>query len=78
MEVEERIEMEVSENGTQMFAVGSDDEGTKIRSRIGDDERMNEGNCRGTFKDRVSATVDGSMGCWTELDGIEAYVEVKV
>ena len=42
--------MEILENGMKMFAVGSDDEGTKIRSRIVDDERVNEGNCRGTLK----------------------------
>ena len=68
--VEEKIKMGISQNGMQMFVVGSDDERTKIHSGIGDDERMNEGNCRGTFKDRVSATVDGSMGCWTKLAGI--------
>ena len=70
--------MEVSENGMQMFVVGSDDELTKIPSGIGDDETMNEGNCRGTFKDWAFATVDGSMGCLTELDVIESDVEVKV
>ena len=70
--------MEVLEKGMQMFAVGSDDEGTKIRSRIGDDERMNECNCRGTFKYWASATVDGSMGCWTKLVWREAGVVVKV
>ena len=45
------IDMEVSENRMQMFVARSDDEDTKICSGIGDDERMNEGNCRGTFKD---------------------------
>ena len=70
--------MEVLENGMQMFAAGSDDGGTKICSRIGDNERMNEGNYRGTFKYQVSVTVDGSMGCWTEMDEIEADVKVKV
>ena len=43
--------MEVSENGMQMFAFVSDDEGTKIHSGIVDGERVNEGNYRGTFKD---------------------------
>ena len=47
----------------QMFVAGSEDEGAKIRSGIGDDVRMNEGNCRGTFNYWVSATVNGSMGC---------------
>ena len=42
----------------KMFVFGSDDEGAKIHSGIGDDERMNEGNCRGTFKDWAFATVD--------------------
>ena len=70
--------MEVSENGMQMFAVGSDHEGTKIPSRMGDDKRMNEGNCRGTFNEWFSTTIDGIMGCWTELAGIEENVEVKV
>ena len=77
-EVEERIGMEVSENGMQMFVVGSDVEGTKIRLGIGDDERMNEVNCKGTFNDWVSATVDESIGFWTEMAWIEAGVEVKV
>ena len=53
---------------------GSDDEGTKIFSRIDDDERINEVNCRGTFKDWVYAIVDGSMGCWNEM----AWVELGV
>ena len=57
--------MEVLENIMQMFTAGSDDEGTKICSGIGDDERMNEGICRGTLNDRVSPIVDGSMGCST-------------
>ena len=61
-----------------MLTVGSDDQDTKICSGIADDERMNEGNCRGNFKGWVSATVDGRMGCWNELVGIEADVEVKV
>ena len=73
-EVEERFEMKVSGNGMQMFAARSDDEGNKIRSWIDDDERMNQGNCRGTFKDWVSAIVDGSMGCRALLAGIEIDV----
>ena len=55
--------MEVSKDQMKMFATGSNNEGTKILSRIADDERMNEGNCRGNFKGWVSATVDGRMGC---------------
>ena len=70
--------MEISENGMRMLVVGSDDAGTKIFSGIDDDERMSEGNYRGDFKDWASATVDGSMGCWTELDGIEEDVDFKV
>ena len=62
----------------QMFAARSDDEGTKIFSGISGDEKMNDGNGRGTFNDWVSAIVDGSMGCWPELVGIEADVEFKV
>ena len=46
--------MEVLENVMQMFVAGSDDEVTKIRSGIVDDERVNEGNCRWTFKDWVT------------------------
>ena len=61
-----------------MLAAGSDEEGNKIPSGIVDDERMNQGNYRGTFKDQVSATVYERMGCCTELVGIEADVEVKV
>ena len=59
--------MEVSGNGMKIFAVGSDDEGTKFFSGIGEDEKMNDGNGKGTFKDWVPATIDGSMGCWVEL-----------
>ena len=70
--------MEVSENGKEMFAVGSDNEGTIIFSWIGDDEKVNEGNGRGDFKDQISAIVDESMGCWTEIARIGADVEVKV
>ena len=70
--------MEVSENGMRMLAAGSDDQGTKIISGIANDERMNEGNCRGTFKEWVSAIVDESMGCETEVAGIGADVELKV
>ena len=62
----------------RILATGSDDEGTKIRSGIANDERVNEGNCRGTLKDRVSTTIDGGMGCWTELAWREADVVVKV
>ena len=46
-----------------MPASGSDDKGTKICLGIADDERMNEGNYRGTFRDWFSATIDGRMGC---------------
>ena len=70
--------MEFLENGMLLFAAGSDDEGTKIHSRMGDDENMNEGNCKGTFKDWVSAMVDGSIGCWAKTVGIGADVEVQV
>ena len=57
-----------------MFAVGNEDEATKILSRVGDDEKVKEGNCRGVFKDWVSTKVDDNMGGWNELDGIETYV----
>ena len=70
--------MGVSEDGMKMFVAGSDNEGTKICSGIGDDEKVNEGNGIGTFEDWVSAIVDESMGCWTETTRIGAYVEVKV
>ena len=44
--------MEISESGMRMLAAnGIDDEGTKIRLGIVDDKKINEGNCRGTFKD---------------------------
>ena len=62
-EVEEKARMEVSKNGMLMFANGSDDEGTRILSGMGDDEKMNEGNCRGVFEYWISTTEDGSMGC---------------
>ena len=70
--------MEVSEDQMKMFAAGSDNEGTKILSRIGDDKNVNEGNGGGTFKEWVSAIVDESMGCETEVAGIGADVELKV
>ena len=70
--------MDVLGNGMQNFAAGSDDEGTKIDSGIGDNERMNKGNWRGTFKDWVYAIVDGGMGFWTEMDWREAGVVVRV
>ena len=35
--------MEVSDNGSEMFAVGNEDEATKILSRVGDDEKVKEG-----------------------------------
>ena len=70
--------MEFSEDGMKMFVAGSDNEGTEFFSGIGDDEKVNEGNGRGTFKDWVSAIVDGGMGCWTELAWREASVVVKV
>ena len=66
--------MEVSENGREMFAVGNEDGATKFFSRVGDDEKVKEGNCRGIFMGWVSTEVDGSMG---KLDGIETEVEVK-
>ena len=55
--------MEFLGNGMQVFVAGCDDEGNEIRSGIADDERVNEGNCIGTFKDWVSPIVDGGMGC---------------
>ena len=50
----------------------------KFFSRIGDDEKVNEGNGRGTFKDRVFEIVDESMGFWTEVAWRETSVEVRV
>ena len=70
--------MEMSEDGMQMFVAGSDNEGIRILLGIGDDEKVNEGNGRGTFKEWVSAIVDESMGCETEVAGIGADVELKV
>ena len=70
--------MEILGNGMQVFVDGSDDEGNKICLGIVDDERVNEGNCRGTFKEWVSAIVDGGMGCCTELAWRETCVVVKV
>ena len=45
---------------------------------IDDDERVNEGNCRGIFKDSISVRVDSNMGGWTEIGMIGADVKVKV
>ena len=61
-----------------MLEVGSEDEGTKICSGMVDDERVNEGNCKGSFKDWVSAIVDRCMGCKTGLPWREAGVVVKM
>ena len=77
-EVEEKFGMEVSGDGMWTLAAGSDNEGTKIFSVIDDDERVNEGNCRGIFKDQVFARVDWNMGGWTEIGMIGADVKVKV
>ena len=66
--------MEVSDNGREMFVVGNEDEATKIISRVGDDEKVKEGNCRGIFMGWVSTELDDSMG---NLDGIETKVEFK-
>ena len=41
--VEERVGMEVSYNGREMFTVGNEDEAAKIISRVGDDEKVKEG-----------------------------------
>ena len=41
-------------------------------------KRVNEGNGRGNFKEWVSAIVDESMGCETEVARIGADVELKV
>ena len=62
----------------QMFAARSDDEGTKIFSGISDDEKMNDGNGRGTFNDWVSAIVDGIIRCWAELAWRKARVVVNL
>ena len=61
-----------------MLEVGSEDKGTKIHSGMVDDEKVNEGNCRGTFKDRVSAMVYRCMGCNIGLPWRETGVVVKV
>ena len=66
--------MEVLENGREIFAVGNEDEATKIISRVGDDEKVKEGNCRQIFMGQVSTEVDDDMG---KLDGIETKVEFK-
>ena len=67
--------MEVSENGREMFAIGNEDEATKnILTRVGDDEKVKEGNCRGIFMGWVFTEVDDNMG---KLDGIETEVEFK-
>ena len=70
--------MEFSDDGMQIFYARSDNEGTRILLGIGDDEKVNEGNGRGTFKYWISVIVDESMGCWTEIARIGADVEVKV
>ena len=75
--VEEKIGIEVSEDGTWMLTVGSDDEGIKIFSKTNDDVRVNEGRCRGVLKNWASSAVDCSKGCWTEIAGIEIGGEVK-
>ena len=70
--------MEVLEDGMQIFAVESDNEGTRILLGIGDDEKVNEGNGIGTSKEWLYAIVDEIMGCGIEVARIGADVDVKV
>ena len=51
--------MEVSRNGMKMFAAGSYDEGTKFFLGIGNNEKMNDGNGRGTFNNRWKHVILG-------------------
>ena len=41
----------------------SDDEGSITLSHIAEDEKTNEGKCRGIVKDWVPTIVNGGMGC---------------
>ena len=60
-----------------MITDGSDDEDTKIFSKIDDDARVNEGRYRGVLKNWASSVVDCSKGCWNKIVGIEIDGEVK-
>ena len=60
-----------------MLIAGSDDEGINIFSETDDDDRVNEGRCRGVLKKWASSVVDCSKGCWTEIARIETHGEVK-
>ena len=60
-----------------MLMVESDDEGNITHSRIAEDDKTNEGKCRGIVKDWVTAIVDGGMGCRSGLIGMETGGEIK-
>ena len=46
-----------------MLMVESDDEDNITLLGIAEDDKTNEGKCRGIVKDWVTAIVDGGMGC---------------
>ena len=54
-----------------MLMAESDDEGNITHSRIAEDDKTNEGKCRGIVKDWVLVIMDGGMGCRSGLIGME-------
>ena len=60
-----------------MLMVESDDEGNITLLVIAEDDKTNEGKCRGIMKDLVPAIVDGGMGCRSGLIGMETGGENK-
>ena len=60
-----------------MLMVESDDEGNITLSGIAEDDKTNEGKCRGIVKDWVTAIVDGGMGCRSRMFGKETNGEIK-
>ena len=60
-----------------MLMVESDDEGNITLLGIAEDDKTNEGKCRGIVEDWVTAIVDGVMGCRYILIGMETGGEIK-
>ena len=70
--------VEVLENGKCMLTAESGEEGIKIFLGLDDDDRVNEGRCRGILNNGASVVAGCRMGVCIEVDVIDTYVEVKV
>ena len=60
-----------------MLMAESDDEGNIALSGIAEDDKKNEGKCKGIVKDWGPAIVDGGMGCRFGMIGMETGGETK-